>query len=131
MKSVITALVLLACGAAPMVCQQPVDAATKEDVEQILEVSGLRETMKSMYTVMAQFAATTAADVYKQKNPQATPTEVQKFALAASGSFQKATNVFSVDELIEVVIPVYQRYFTHSDLLSLNDFYASPVGQKC
>jgi len=33
--------------------------------------------------------------------------------------------------LIEVVIPVYQRYFTHSDLLSLNDFYASPVGQKC
>jgi hypothetical protein len=28
------------------------------------------------------------------------------------------------------MVPVYQRYYTHSDIQALLDFYKSPVGQK-
>lgn len=130
MKPVIAALVLFVCTSSPLVCQQPVDAATKEDVERTLELSGVQETIQSMWTGMAQNRAAMAGEIYKQKNPQASPAEVQKVALAAAQSFQDATKSFSIDDMLTIVVPVYQRYFTHSDLVAINDFYASPVGQK-
>ena len=38
--------------------------------------------------------------------------------------------IFSVDELIDAVIPVYQNHLTHADVRSLIDFYSSESGQK-
>jgi len=130
MKSLIAALVLFVCTSSPLVCQQPVDAATKEDVEKTAELSGMRESLQAMFTAMAQNRAAMAGEMYKQKNPQASPAEVQKVALAAAQNFQDATKSFSIDEMLAIIVPVYQRYFTHSDFVAINDFYATPVGQK-
>jgi hypothetical protein len=130
MKSIIAALVLFVFTSSPLVCQQPVDAATKEDVEKSFELSGTREALQSMWTAMAQNRAAMAEQSYKQKNPQASPAEVQKVALAAAQNFEDATKSFSYDDMLAIIVPVYQRYFTHSDVVAINDFYATPVGQK-
>jgi hypothetical protein len=34
------------------------------------------------------------------------------------------------DELLDAMIPVYQNYLNHSDIKAINEFYASPTGQK-
>jgi hypothetical protein len=34
------------------------------------------------------------------------------------------------EELLDAMIPVYQRYFTHSDIKAINEFYGTPAGQK-
>lgn len=43
------------------------------------------------------------------------------------------SNIFketSVDELIEMLIPIYKKNFTHQDIKELIIFYKSPIGQK-
>ena len=33
-------------------------------------------------------------------------------------------------EIVNMVIPVYQKYLTEEDVIALNSFYDSPVGRK-
>jgi hypothetical protein len=40
-----------------------------------------------------------------------------------------AWNTIDLDELIQAEIPVYQKYITHEDAISLISFYSSPAGQ--
>ena len=34
------------------------------------------------------------------------------------------------DELIDLVIPIYDKYYTHEEIQELTHFYQTPVGQK-
>lgn len=34
------------------------------------------------------------------------------------------------DELVDLVIPIYDKYYTHDEIQELMHFYQSPVGQK-
>src|SRR5262245_58823214 len=34
------------------------------------------------------------------------------------------------EELIDLIVPVYDKHFTHDDIKQLLDFYQTPVGQK-
>lgn len=34
------------------------------------------------------------------------------------------------DELVDLVIPIYDKYYTHGEIQELMQFYQSPVGQK-
>lgn len=36
----------------------------------------------------------------------------------------------SADELINLVVPIYDKHFTHEDIKALIDFYNTPVGKK-
>ena len=35
-----------------------------------------------------------------------------------------------IDELMEKIIPIYDKYYSEDDLKALNAFYKSPIGQK-
>lgn len=37
---------------------------------------------------------------------------------------------YNGDDLVELVIPIYDRHFTHEDIKGLIVFYESPLGQK-
>ena len=43
---------------------------------------------------------------------------------------EKLRNAFKVDEIIDQLIPLYDRYFTDADLTALIGFYGSPEGKK-
>lgn len=130
MRFVLATLVLFVFTSLPSVSQQPVDAATKEDVEQTLELTGVRDQMHSIFAALAQSRAKLAAAEYERKNPQASPAEVEKVEIATRHSYEAAFNSLDMDEVIDTLVPIYQRHFTHADLLAMNEFYASPVGQK-
>jgi hypothetical protein len=83
-----------------------------------------------MWDAMAQQAATMAAESYRRKHPNATPLEVRKAAQAAGECLQAAMKVSSVDELINAMVPIYQRHLTHSDIDGIVEFYSTPLGQK-
>ena len=129
MKSV-ALLTFLLLSWSPAFSQEQIDAATKEDVEQLLQVTGARSNVQLMWAGMAQEAATMASEAYRRKNPNATPLEIRKAAEAAGDLVQRITKTFSVEELIDVIIPIYQRHLTHSEIRSILDFYGSPVGHK-
>ena len=130
MKKALLAIFVLLLGCAPAVCQQQLNAATKEDIQELLTLTGAKARVEQMWAQMGQQLATTAADSYRLKHPDATPVELHKVAEISGRSFQGEMAVFSVDELIDAVIPVYQNHLTHAEVRSLIDFYSSEVGQK-
>jgi hypothetical protein len=120
-KAIIAVLFLLLTGTSA-ICQQQLNAATKEDVEDLLTITGSRARMQQLWSQMGQQAATSAADAYRLKHPDASPLELRKVAEATGRSFQ--------DELLDAMIPVYQQHLTHADIRGIIDFYNSEPGQK-
>jgi hypothetical protein len=130
MRTRTIAVTLLLFASSWLVAQAPIDAASREDVEQLLELTGTRARVQQMWAEMAKSAATMAADSYQQKHPNATPLEIRKIAEIAGKNTQNAIKVFSVDELLDAIVPIYQQHLTHSDIRNIVDYYNSPTGQK-
>ncbi len=130
MKHATAVLVLCLFGCAPAFSQQQIDAATPQDIQQLLDMTGARRNVQIMWDGMATQAASMAAESYQHKHPNASPLEIRKAAELAGESTQKAIKVLSIDELIDAMVPIYQRHLTHSDIQTVIEFYSSPTGQK-
>ena len=130
MKKTILACLIVLLSCAPAVCQQQLNAATKEDVQELLVLMGSRERIQQMWAQMGQQIASTAADSYRLKHPDSTPLQLRQVAELAGKSFQSSLSVINIDEMLDAIIPVYQQHLTHADVRAIIDFYHSEVGQK-
>lgn len=130
MKKLMVVFVFLIASVSPGFAQTQIDAATRQDVEDLIELTGARERIPLIYSAMAGQLATGFAARYQQQHPNANPAEVQKAATAAAERFQQLLKAIPSEELLDAMIPVYQRYFTHSDIKAINEFYGTPTGQK-
>lgn len=131
MKKPFILAALLFLGCIPLFSQQQLDAATKEDVAQLMELAGTRALIQQMWARMAQQSAVTAADAYQQKHPDATPLQLREIAESTGRYMQDVTTkIFSVDEILDVIVPIYQRHLTHADVQSIIEFYSSSAGRK-
>jgi uncharacterized protein len=81
------------------------------EIEKTLRLVGMEKLMGQMKTQMFT--------MFREKMTQV-PEEYWKRAEAK----------FDMAELIQLIIPVYDKYYTVEDLKALNAFYESPVGQK-
>ena len=123
------ALVLLACLLfASISFAQQTDAnapASKADVEKFLDAMHTRAMMKSMMdAVTVQMHKMVHEQVLKQPN---LPADSEERLNKLTDSVYKE---MPVDELIDVMIPVYQKHFTKGDMDALVAFYSSPTGEK-
>ena len=71
-------------------------------------------------------------DVFGTRRAMTQSLEGLLSALATQRSedAQKIRQKFRVDEVIEKLIPLYDKHFTSDDLKAYIDFYSSPQGQK-
>jgi len=130
MRKAIVPILLLIASCSLGFAQTQIDAATRQDVEDLLQLTGARDRLPLLYSSMASQFASNFADSYRQQHPNANPAEVQKAATAATERFQAIFKAMPIDELIDAMIPIYQKYLTHSDIKAINEFYGSPTGQK-
>lgn len=89
----------------------------KKAVNEYLEISG---SMNSLKKVVPQ-----VLNIYK-KDIQNLPEE----AAAFFDTFAKKWDTKFIDRTIELMIPLYQKYFTLEDLKAMIAFYHTPVGKK-
>ncbi len=102
------------------------DPASKADVQKLFDVMASRDQVRQMMQqVFAQMKALNRAEM-KKRRPDITDEEM---ARVDSNSDDFIKN-FPVDEMLNDMIPVYQRHFTKSEIDSLTAFYSSPTGQK-
>jgi hypothetical protein len=99
---------------------------TKQDVLRFLEVTQAKERVVQLMSGMAQQARLGAEQAFKQKMPAATPQQLQRVDTMADTIFKQ----FPVDELLDAMIPIYQKHLTKGDIDAIVGFYSSPVGQK-
>lgn len=102
------------------------DAASKEDVQKLFDVMMSREQMSRLLEqTFAQMQAINRQEI-KMKHPDISDEEL---ARAERGS-QELIRSFPLDEMLNDMIPVYQRHFTKTEIDGLAAFYSSPIGQK-
>lgn len=99
---------------------------SKDEVLKFLEVLRIRPQLTQYLDGVAKQAKIGAEQGFKSKVPNATPeqlAEVDKFA-------QNLFKDMPVDEMVNAMVPIYQKHLTKEDLDGILAFYASPVGQK-
>ena len=123
------ALVLLACLLfASISFAQQSDAnapASKADVERFLEAMQTRDMMKNIMQAMTvQMHKIIHEQIQKQTN---LPSDAEARMDKSTDDMLKA---MPYDELIDAMIPVYEKHLTKGDVDALVTFYSGPTGQK-
>jgi hypothetical protein len=123
------ALVLLACllfASISFAQQNDADApASKADIERYLGITHTRDLMKGMVTsVSTQMHKMVHEQLEKQPNlPPDTEARMDKL-------MDDTWRDFPIDDLLNAMIPVYQKHLTKGDVDVLVAFYSAPTGQK-
>lgn len=104
----------------------PPDAPTRDQVMTLLDQLQARRTMEAAMNQMKDMMKQSAEESFRRQHPNATAKDLKTLR----GVIDDAVGVISLDEMINAVIPIYQRHLTKADLEELIRFYGSPVGQK-
>lgn len=100
--------------------------ATKEDVENYLKVTHIRETMLQMADAMSKPMQKVVHEQYLKDKDKLPADFEERMNRLMDGMFKD----MPWDEMLDAEIPVYQKHFTKGDVQALIVFYSSPTGQK-
>jgi hypothetical protein len=109
--------------------QQPAASDARPTRQQILNLFDaiqLRRTLSSSQEIAMKNAVSVAQQMFQQ---QVGPDKPQMDEMV-KGVMEDVRRAFSVDEMVEAVIPIYQRHFTTADIDAFLAFQNSPVGKK-
>lgn len=127
MKHFLIALICLAFAAPALAQTADTDPATKDDVIIYLRTMHSHDMMQKMMDAMLKSMRKMRNDMGKDANQ--TPAD-----LAARNKQEKEMaeimKGMPMDEIVEAMIPTYQKHFTRGDIAAMTAFYSSPVGQK-
>src|SRR5215472_10757888 len=131
MRRVLLAAVLALCtpllGFAQQTAQTASDApATKEDIQKYLDVTHSREMMAKMVDAMSAPIHKMFHEQYLKDKNKLPPD----FEDRMSKKFDDEMKLFPWDEMLDSMVPVYQKHFTKGDVSALIAFYNGPTGQK-
>jgi uncharacterized protein len=119
-------VVLPACALSQVTVSVAPEAASKEDVQKLFDVMASRDQMhQMMQQVFAQMRSLNREQI-KKRHPDVTDEELARLDRQSEDFIKN----FPVDEMLNDMVPIYQRHFTKSEIDSLTTFYSSPAGQK-
>jgi uncharacterized protein len=118
------ALCLILCS--PCLAQTAdTDPATKDDILQFFQTTHSYDLIQKLMEVQSQSTEQLIRDqMAKEKNG---PSDVD---LRVKRMMDEMIKGIPVDEIMQAMVPAYQRHFTRGDIAAMNVFYSSPVGQK-
>jgi hypothetical protein len=121
-------LIALACLVLtlPCIAQNADEPASKEDVILYLRTMHSHDLMQKMAAVQLQSMRDLMRDqIVKDKGsvPANFDARMQKL-------MDGLAKDMPYDEIVQAMIPAYQKHFTHGDIEAMNTFYSSAVGQK-
>lgn len=134
MKRFVLAVSLLLAVAAfgqPKAASVPKSAApaavqpTREEVQKMLDLMRVREQMNELaqqYVMQMQQGA--RAD-YLHDHPNASEETLKK----VDAIFVEVEPLIKTDDLMQIIVPLYQKNLSRADVLAITAFYASPAGK--
>ncbi len=96
-----------------------IDPELRADIERLMEVTKAADMGRQMGDMMAlQIVQMTGVD---------TPEAVARCRVIAAETVKE---LLADDKLMDEMIPIYARHFTHADVRGMIDFYDTPLGKK-
>jgi hypothetical protein len=125
MKHFLLAVICLAL-AAPALAQTADEPASRDDIILLLRTMHSHDfTQKIIAAQSAGMRELMRNQVMKEKG--SVPADFDSHFDKEMDALLKG---MPMDEMMQAMIPAYQKHFTHGDIEAMNAFYASPVGQK-
>lgn len=131
MRRILLLTVLCFCtpllGVAQQTAQNASDApATKEDIQKYLDVMHSREMMAKMVDAMSAPMHKMFHEQFLKDKSKLPPDFEDRMARMMDDSMKS----FPWDEMLDSMVPIYQKHFTKGDVSALIAFYSTPTGQK-
>ena len=98
----------------PHAAAQGTDSAYKQALQEMLTASGAVESVKAMIPQLIAMTKPTQPGI-----PDSYWT-----------ALEKELQTEFIDRMVELYVPIYQKYLTLDDLREINRFYQTPVGSK-
>lgn len=107
--------------------QNPADApAAQADVEKYLDVMHSREMANQMIEAMAKPMQQMVHEQYLKHQDLLSPDYETKL----NKMVQDMLKDMPWEEMMQAMVPAYQKHFTKGDMDALSAFYSTPTGQK-
>jgi tetratricopeptide (TPR) repeat protein len=90
---------------------EPMPGDKQKDIVRLIEMSGMAET--------ADLILQNLVEQYRDHFPEVPQQLWDEISVA-----------LAPEDLVSLFAPIYDRYFTHQDVLELIDFFETPLGQK-
>jgi uncharacterized protein len=100
--------------------------ASKEDVERYLQAVHSQDMMRKMMDAMTKSMQQMNHDRYL-KDKDKLPAD---FEARTNKMMDDMMKDMPFDEMMQAMVPTYQKHFTKGDMDGLVTFYTSPTGQK-
>jgi uncharacterized protein len=100
--------------------------ATKEDVQRYLDVMHSHEMMTKMMDAMSKPMHQMMHEQYL-KDKDKLPADFEERVNKVMDDYMKN---LPIEEMLQAMIPAYQKHFSKGDIDGLVAFYSSPTGQK-
>jgi uncharacterized protein len=100
--------------------------ATKEQIQKLFDVMDIRKQTRLAMVSMEKQTQATTTEALKTRYPRITQTQLDRVRRISEESMKD----FPVDDMLDDMIPVYQKYLTQTDVDAMIVFYASPTGRK-
>jgi uncharacterized protein len=128
MKRYLIAVILFFAFSGNGVAQQTdADAPpTKEDVQRYLDVMHSHDMMKQMIEAMSKPLHKMLHEDYMKNRDKLPPN----FEARMNQMMDNMLQSMPFDDMMQAMVPTYQRHFTKGELNALVVFYGSPTGQK-
>jgi hypothetical protein len=100
--------------------------ATKEDVQRYLQIMHSREMMAKMVEAMSKPMHQMVHEQYLKDKDKLPPD----FEARMNKMTDDMLKTMPWDDMLDAMVPVYQKHFTKGDVDALVSFYSTPTGQK-
>lgn len=127
-KIIVPILVLLCIPATPQVTvsisgEPP---ASREDILRLFQVMQIRDQMIQVMRQVALQMRSMSREQLRKQNPHITDEELAKIDARSEQIIESVP----VSDLLDDMVPVYQRHLTKGDVDAMISFYSTPTGQK-
>jgi uncharacterized protein len=100
--------------------------ASREDILKLFDVMQIQEQMRQIMRQVTVQMRSMSREQMKKTDPNITAEELAKIDARS----EKMIESVPISDMMDDMIPVYQKHLTKSDVDAMIGFYATPTGQK-
>jgi uncharacterized protein len=107
--------------AAPEASQPKIDPAKEADIRQLMEVAGTKALMAQMMGTMETSIKPMLSNAFPPGDYREKLIDLFIAKFKSEGNLQ---------QLLDLIVPIYDKYFSDKEIKDLIQYYRTPLGQK-
>ena len=100
--------------------------ASRAQIMKLLELLQVPDSLAMTMDAMKEQMKVGALQMFREKVTNPSPAQIKSVDAIVDEEFKK----IGMEDLIEDVVPIYQKHLSRADVEAVIKFYSSPVGQK-